>query len=695
MTATLSAQDFYEEPQDLGATTVVSEQAPASDPEVDTRVAATTKLSGNLFETPRAVETVTREQFEERGARNLEETLNYASGVQSGYYGLDTRQDFVRVRGLNSTNYKDGLRHQFNFYNNTPQEAFAVEQIDVVKGPASVLFGQGTVGGTVNTSSKIAGAGVENEIMAGYGSHDRYEVGLDYNSALDEAETFFFRLVGYYRDADTYIDYVEDDSRFLMPSFTWQPSEQTRLSLLLNLQENNSTPSLMFFPIEATQIPGFTLDNDTYGGEPSMDRYDTKQASVNVLFDHEFNDIFSFSANARYVASEAEYVEHTLVPPGIGALLSNALGMPPLPAGTYHRILYGADHETDVFAGNAILKADFATGVVDHNLQFGVDYTYADRDRHTLPIGGIPGFGVPYIYSGIIDLTNPSYGASASLPALSDNLQVTEKMVGLFLHDQIRWNNLILSGGVRFDDYEQESNKTETIEIEQWSFDGGIMYQLPYGISPYYSYAESFEPQGVNTATNEPLDPKTGSQHELGVKWMPNSDTLITASYFQIEEDNRVIGSGGPDVEQSSVEVDGAELALRQRCGDFYLQASYTYLDTANNDRAGSPQLAGVPENQASAWVSYRPAGTGFRTGLGVRYTGESYDGLDAVRTKSHTLLDAMVGYQWQDWDFQLNVTNLLDKQYVQTHEFSPSYGSTNAFLGQDRSVNLSATLTF
>ncbi|YCM44686.1 TonB-dependent siderophore receptor [Verrucomicrobiaceae bacterium 227] len=663
-----------------------------SDPKINPGLAKTSKLGTPIFETPRAVETVTREEFVERGARNLEETLNYTAGVQSGYYGLDTRQDFIRVRGLNSTNYKDGLQHQFNFYNNTPQEAYGVEQIDVIKGPASLLFGRGTVGGTVNTSSKIAGANLDNEIMLGGGTDSRYEAGLDFNQALNQDETLFFRLVSYYRESETYIDHVSDDARFLMPSLTWQPSEDTSLSILLNLQENHSTPSLQFFPIEATKIAGKTLTNHTYGGEPGIDRYDTKQTSVNVLFNHKFNERYSLSANARYVHSSADYVEHTLVPPGIGSLIGA------LPEGNYHRILYAADHTTDVFSGNAILTAKYDIGAVAHTLQLGTDYTYAERERHTLPPNAAL-FGVPYTYAGFIDLFNPAYGNFlTTIPELSDYLAIEEQQVGLFLHDQIKWDNFIVSLGTRYDDYQLKSNKTATDSQENWSFDAGLMYQFDNGVSPYYSYAESFEPQGINQFTNAPLKPKSGTQHEVGVKWMPSENTLVTASYFQVEEENRTINTGTSVTQSSSVEVNGAELAIRHRYRDLHFQASYTYLDTANNDLTGSPQLPGVPEQQASAWITYRPESgplDDFRAGIGARFNGSSGDGRDQISTSSHTLIDAMVGYRWKDLDIQLNVTNLFDRQYVQSREFSPSFNATNAFLGQDRAINLSATLTF
>ncbi|WP_411845319.1 TonB-dependent siderophore receptor [Roseibacillus persicicus] len=687
--------DFELEP------TLVTAERVAEDTSSDQLVNPALNLGGKLphsiFETPRAVEAITREEFVQRGAQNLEEAARYTSGVQSAYYGLDNRQDFVRIRGMRSQNYRDGLQYNFNFYNNTPQENYAIEQVDIVKGPASLLFGNGTAGGTVNTVSKIAGPDAKNEIMAGYGSHDRMQFGLDYNQAVNEEETVFLRLVSYFRQSDTYVDFVNDDSWFVMPSLTWQPTEDTSLSVLFNYQENESMPSLQFYPYEATQVPGFTLRNNLYAGEPSIDRYNTSQKSASLIFKHQFNDTYSFNSTLRYLQSSADYVEHTIVPP----LIAQGVFGPGTPAGTYHRLLYASDHETDVFSGNMALNAKYELGTVKHELQLGFDFNRADRERYTLPPN--PGlYNLNYVYGGALDFTNPNYGAmAATLPDRTELDTFEEELYGIYLSDRIEWNNFIVSLGARYDDYSLATNQLPSDTQQNWSFDAGVMYQFDNGVSPYYSYAESFEPQGVNDLTGDPLKPKEGTQHEIGVKWMPDERTLFTASYFDIEEANRVFRPDPFTVTQSSsVDIQGAEASLQHRSGDFFFQSAFTYLDTANNDIDGSPALAGVPDYQASAWLTYSPQEgplANFRAGLGARYTGTSSDGRDALETKSHTLVDAMLGYSWDDFDIQLSVSNLFDKQYIQTIETSETLGAdvSSAFLGQDRSINLTATYSF
>ncbi|MGJ8657421.1 MAG: TonB-dependent siderophore receptor [Akkermansiaceae bacterium] len=695
---TAQSSSSAENLETLEQSTVIGEQSPENNaikPFINTDLGLGSKLPYSIFETPRAVETVTSEQFTQRGAQNLEEAARYVPGVESSYFGLDTRQDFIRIRGLEALNYRDGLQNNFNFYNNTPTEAYAVDQVDFIKGPASILFGRGTVGGTVNTTSKIAGPNISNQLMTSYGSDDRFQLGLDYNTALNAEETLFLRVVGYYRNSDTYVDFVNDDSRFLMPSITWKPTEDTTLSLLLNLQENESKPSLQFYPYEATQIPGYTLTNERYGGEPNLDRYNTDQKSVSAIFKHKFNETYSVTSTMRYVNSSAEYVENTIVPPAVAQAFFGAS-----PDGYYHRLLYGSDQEMDVFSGNMVLNGKYETGSVNHDVRFGVDFTRAKRDRNTLPAN--PGlFGLPYVYNGFLNFVDPVYGNGAStLPDLSTNLNTTEELFGIFLHDHVEIGHLIASAGVRFDHYELKSNLQNTDKQTNYSFDAGLMYQLPHGISPYYSYAESFEPQGFDSKSTTALKPKTGTQHEFGVKWMPKEDTLITASYFRIEEENRVLADPIAVIQSSSVEANGAELGIRHRYNDFYFLAGYTYLQTKNNDTAGSPALAGVPKHQASAWVTYQPEEgplANFRSGLGVRFTGNTSDGLDLYDTPSHTTIDAMLGYKWNDMDFQLNVSNLFDRQYVQTNQTTTSYGpaTTSTFLGQDRSINLQATYTF
>ncbi|MEM9161096.1 MAG: TonB-dependent receptor plug domain-containing protein, partial [Verrucomicrobiota bacterium] len=206
------------------------------------------KLLASWDQLPRSLEIVTAEQFEEFGATNLQETLNYTTGVFSGPFGLDTRVDSFRIRGITPEQYQDGFKANYGFYNQARTEIYAVESVEVIKGPASALYGQGALGGIINTNLKRPKSVVSREIDIQVGSHDRYQLGIDLTGPANEDASLFYRLVAMTRESDTEVDYVSDDAVMVMPSITWQPGERTRFTFLAKYQENDTGSTLQFIP---------------------------------------------------------------------------------------------------------------------------------------------------------------------------------------------------------------------------------------------------------------------------------------------------------------------------------------------------------------------------------------------------------------------------------------------------------------
>ncbi|MGJ8716530.1 MAG: TonB-dependent siderophore receptor [Maribacter stanieri] len=638
----------------------------------------------------RSISVVDSEEFTERGALTLQETLNYTSGVQTNTFGLDTRTDIYTIRGLTPLTFRDGLQSRFGFYNTTRQEVYSLERVEAIKGPSSVLFGRSSVGGIVNTTSKIAKEGQQNELKLEYGSFDRLQAGMDFNTSLNKDNTLFFRLVGMNRDSGTQVDHVKDDSWLLMPSITWQPTNDTSLSLLFLAQENRSAQTFSFLPYSATQIPGQSFDSSTFLGEPSIDKYNTEQQALTAIFKHQFNDTFSLSSTLRYTKSNGDYVGHTTLPETL---------LPTGVDGVYHRIVYASDTDAEIFSGNVILDGNFAHHGITHNTRFGMEFAESEIDQNLLPANPAV-FNLPYVYGGTIDVFNPQYGAFvASIPELTENTVTKESLFGVFLHDQVKWENWIASVGTRFDSVSIDSTGEATEDHTEWSFDAGLMYQFENGISPYYSYAESFDPQGIDSITGDPLKPKSGSQHEIGVKYQPaEKDLMITASLFEITEQNRTISVGGATQQSGSVKTKGAEASAVYRIEDLSFILNYTYLNTENRDTSNGYELPGIPRHQASTWVTYAPQEgklQNFRAGLGYRFTGNSDDGFNTVTTPSYGLVDAMVGYQWKDLDIQLNINNLFDRSYESSIQYDPRFGTQLVSPGLERAANLSVTYHF
>ncbi|MFC5049822.1 TonB-dependent siderophore receptor [Rubritalea spongiae] len=659
--------------QDLTTTTFTAESS-----KVSPDVSANSKLLASPYETPRAIDIITKEQFTERGAQSIQDAIGYTSGVLAGPFGFDSRLDSARVRGLSPLSFHDGFQQHFGYYNNTRADIYMLEQVEVIKGPASVLYGRGAVGGIINSVSKLPNASEHKEVNLQYGTYDRRQIGVDFTGALNEEGTLLYRLVGLYRRSGTQVDWVRDDAAIFMPSITWQPSDDTSLTFLMNFQDNDGGQTLQFLPNEGTLLPGKDIGSETFIGEPGWDRYDTNQNAYSVMFDHRFNDTFSLSANARYMDSKSKYYSHWV-----------AYGPSPTiqPDGTVGRTLYASHAKSETWSANTTLHGNFEYGAVQHKMRFGADFVDNTLDNDTAY-----GLGTTIATGGAINIYNPVYGNLSAYGPLTDNPETSQQQVGIFLHNHFTFDKWIVSLGARHDDLKSDDGSMTTKENE-WTFDAGLMYQFDNGIAPYYSYAESFEPLGFDTTSNQQLKPKYGEQHEVGVKYRPAfADALFTASVFDIKEKNRPVGSGPTLTQSGEVSIQGAELELKTRYDDFYFQTAYTYLDTADESLPGEPRLATVPENQASAWVTYDPAAgklEDFRTGFGVRYVGKNWDGSDSLHADDYTLFDAMIGYTWGDVDIQLNINNLFDKEFVATTQGGRSY------YGARRTVNLSASYNF
>lgn len=206
----------------------------------DLQTGFNSKLLNSTLDIARSLSVITRKDFEERGAQNVQDTLNYTAGVFAGPFGVDNRLDDSKIRGISPLKFQDGFQSHVGFYNTTRPDIFTLESTEVIKGPSSVLYGQGAIGGILNVNTKLPLDYRRNEINLQYGSFDRRQIGLDLTGPLNEDATFLYRFVTLKRESGTQVDWGQDDAEILMPSITWRPTEGTSLTFLANYQKNDS-----------------------------------------------------------------------------------------------------------------------------------------------------------------------------------------------------------------------------------------------------------------------------------------------------------------------------------------------------------------------------------------------------------------------------------------------------------------------
>lgn len=658
-----------------------------------------TKSTAPILETARSVSVITEESFKNFGALSLDDALNYSAGVQGDTYGFSTRGDFPKVRGLDAKEYRDGQQVLFGFYNNTRSEVYLLEQVEVLKGPASVLYGKGSTGGIVNAISKTAGPDKDNEVVLEVGNHNRKQLSLDLNSEV--GNNLYARAVAFYRDSDTQVDNVNDDSLGVMPSLTFD-NGTTRVTGLVEYIDRDSDTSHQFLPLNATgclssQVKvtpdtacaaGATkeLDSSAYMGDPDFNKYNSESTMLSLLGSHKINKNLEVEGVIRHKKAEVDYDQTWVVFTGAGTpRIDNA--------GNTRRTYYATDASTEQLAADLRLRLDFDTGPVGHEMVAGISYQDITTDTDSV-----------YVYAGddIYNIYNPVNGdLPADIQAGEANApeQNTEDK-GVYVNNQMSIENFKINLGLRYDETSAQTKGADAQDDDALSRSLGILYAFENGLSPYVSYAESFEPVlGLDTVTEKAKKPREGEQVEVGLKFQPDgTSTYVTVAYFDIKETNldnpAALQGVVPSQQEGEATSTGYEIEAFSQFGDISAQVNLTKLDTEN---VNGFTFDSVPETQASAWIGYEPSQVqGLKSGLGIRHAGENEsngagtNGVVNVETDGYTIYDAMIGYEMQEWDFTLNLRNLTDKEY-----YSTCLARGDCFPGERRTIVASAAYQF
>ncbi|MAI90513.1 TonB-dependent siderophore receptor [Ponticaulis sp.] len=637
-----------------------------------------TKTDIPIVETARSVSVEPEDVFIERGALNLSQTVSYVTGVTAETYGFSTRGDWVSSRGLSIPRYRDSIQELFGSYNTTRVEPWTVEQVEILRGPASVLYGQGSPGGLLNVVSKTPEEDFGGSLAAELGNFERYQIAGDVTGPVPGSDgQLLYRLVGLYRNTGSQVDYVDEESGVFMPSLTWIPSEDTRLTIIGIHQDTKGDVAAQFIPVEGTLFPhnvtGEYIDQDVYAGEPDFNFFDTKSDQITLLGEHRVNDVWNIEATALWRSGEADYQQAwpTFTGAGQSRYLNQYFGAPLFTETTVARTFYAADNTSEQYALDLRARADFTTGSLTHNMLMGAQYQDVETDSNTAYYlgGGVLSGDFSYVF----DLANPVYGNYPDQSVLdaiySDGTPQQVQDLGLYVSDQIALDDWRFTLGLRYDQVENDTGAVvQDDDAVSTSF--GVLYRFDNGLAPYASYSESFEPViGTDLAGNQ-LDPEEARQYEFGLKYEPQSfPGLITLAYYDIEISNLPNPNALPNdaaQQQGISTLRGLELEARMQLDNVFLQFAASTIDAEDPDGF---KLPGQPNGTASAWATWRPEGAlnGFRIGGGIRYVGESVaeDGTVRYVTPDYTLGDLMIGYEWDRWDFQINARNIADEEYL------------------------------
>ncbi len=651
-----------------------------------------TKTDTPLIEVPQSISVIGRNELEARGAQSVMEALRYVPGVAVDTYGVETRgTEWLLIRGFNAmgtNNLVDGLRMGQSTQVAFQTETYGLERIEVLRGPASVTYGQVEAGGTVNRVSKRPTADALREIELQAGSFGRKQVAADFGGALNSDGTLLYRLVGLALDTDNQLKYTNGDRgsnerQFLAPSLTWKPSASTQVTLLGQVLHDVAKG----FSFYVTRANG--ENTGVMRGDPKYLRYGQNQRWLGYEAEHSFND--NWTVRQKYRHAEATLENRML----------NATNI----LTTDNILTRNARRQLDEVSQDILdthVQGRFKHGAVEHTVLAGLDWTSIDADLQQL-------HAAPNTTPSL-DVTAPVYGVPMPATTIRQFDQATKlEQTGIYLQDQIKFDQrwVVTLGGrqdqakKRFTNRRDSSKNTNQTD-DAFSGRAGLTYLADGGVAPYVSYAESFMPQTTALANGSLSDPTSAKQWEVGVKYQPSgSETLLTAAWFDLTKDNVVtsdqtLPTPNKNIQTGQVHSKGLELEAKTRVvRNVYLHGAYTYnavkvTKSRSTDLGKTPVQ--VPRQMASLGLDWSLTGAlqGFSVGAGTRYVGKQFDNTANTKTtRSYTLVDAAVRYGQGPWSVALNVANLFDKEYVATR------ADNGYFPGAERTFTLTAKYRF
>ncbi|UIP34419.1 TonB-dependent siderophore receptor [Stutzerimonas kunmingensis] len=654
-----------------------------------TRSASATRTDTAIHETPQSISVVPAQVVEDIGATRLEDALDYAGGVERGNnFGGQGLTEFL-VRGFSTQEfYRNGFAVNRG-YPNMP-DASTLERIEVLRGPASMLYGRGDPGGTFNIVSKQPQA-ERRTVLGSQVNTDGLRRGtLDTTGALDESAAFTYRLNLVAEGSDSFRDHVESERYNIAPVLRWQLSDDTALILEGDYLHNRHPMDrgLTRYPNQAGD-----LSRERFLGEESAGKLTNQNATTQLRLEHQLDSQWMLRGGIQYLDGSLDG----------GAVENNGLAADGRTVGRNYseRWLNWND-----LAVQANLEGHFDAAGLAHTLLLGVEFDDFNYDSQIDRSGGATS-DFP------IDLYDPVYGQP--LPALTRTTTYDDenlKSYAFFLQDQIALTErLTAQVGARLERFEQRyENKLTPAGSWNQAHNAvsprfGLIYDLTEELAVYANTSRSFKPNRGADRSSQAFDPEKGIAHEVGIKYeLPEHDLSVTAALFHITKEN-VLTSDPVD---SNYQVAAGEARSRgfdiSVAGNITPQwrviGGYAYVDAevTESSSASMPtgtRLANVPRHSFNLLDTYEFAEgplAGLGVGMGVKYVGDRKGGATstAFDMDAYTTVDLLAYYPLTERvRLNLNLNNLFDEEYEER-----SWGNIWAYPGAPRTLQAGIAIT-
>ncbi len=651
---------------------------------VTTKTAA--KIEAELRDIPQTVNVIPETLFRDQGARSMQDVLRNVPGI--GLSNGDGQRDQVNIRGFSAIadQFIDGVRDDALYY----RDLANIEQVEVLKGPASVLYGRGSSGGIINRITKKPVSNAITDFTVTVGSYDMKRAEVDVNRALGDSAAF--RLNASKEDSDSFREQGFIDRSLIAPSLSFNISEKTKLLFQLESLEDRRVDD---FGIPAINGKPADVSVKTFYGSRNADKDDYVQSRVNsgaLTFEHAFDNGWKLKDTFRLYDYDLDR----------NNTVATAVNPTTLKVSRRHSMIQRQEHgyfnQTDLS-----VNADWLG--LKHALLFGVELGYQKKDAQS---GNFANPAAVDLYNPV--LTNLTLGKLTP----TGNTRATSKVTGFYVQDLVtlspNWKALV---GLRQDRFDQDTDdllarKRFSRVDNELSPRAGLVFQPTGWASLYASYSKSFQPSQETfalAANNADIAPEETRSYEGGAKLdFFGGNLSSTISVFRLERTNiKTTDPANPAqlVPVGEQRTDGTEVSLAGRLAPgLDLTAGYAYLDgriTKSNSTLSGVALEGnrsslTPMHSANVWLTKRFA-NGFGIGGGAVLMDDQYaSASNLVRLPGYARADATAFYETKGYEVRLLVNNLFDRRY-----FESAHGGADLYNtpGAPRNAQLTLKLKF
>ena len=701
-----------------------------------------TKTASALKEVPQSVGYVTKELILDQGATTVNEVVKNISGVnQNSSYNDFSIRGFRATGNRNSGNLLNGMRAQTSLWK---QSSLAnIERVEVIKGPASALFGNAAPGGVINRVTKKPLFENKNSITVGVGSWNTLKTYGDFTGPLNPKKTLLYRLNLGYEKTDSFRDLQGSESIIAAPSFSYIPNEKTHINVDFVYQNFNGKID------RGQSVPA---DGNVYSTPISRslsaanDFLKENTLNTTIALTHKFSDHISLNAiylNSSYSEDMLEHTQANLYYKQIGNGANAFLYADP------NKVMMTANQRKRYFANNSFntyFNFNFNTGILKHKLLVGYDYFiseqkagsssisaqgYLSKDKtkvvntYTTTANVLAGsVQTPTTNVPVFDLYDPiagnAYKDISKYIWKQNTLNPYEEYShGVYVQEQIDISIVKLLIGLRQEWSTETLNKETTKEISRQTSAFiprvGLVVEASENINLYSTWVKGFQPQGANIQSDPdryggPFDYMKSELYEVGLKteWF-NKRLSATLAVFKITQENSLEQSPKAGKADWRVPVDeesnGFELDVAgQILPNFSVVVNYAYTDARivklkeeGTIKDLNVQRPSTPRHAANLWTKYifeNGSLKGLGAGIGVSYASERLGQVGRRATAAsypdYTLLNAVLYYKVKDVQLQLNVNNVLNRTY-----WISGYDNLRNFPGAPRNINASVTYRF